>query len=232
MTNSEETNKIYDNIIQIMNKTKEENSTFLSEKNKKINQKLSLIEKTLFKKNEEIKKVYVKIKQENEKNIRKNVCLNLLKSSLEFHKDDIQNYKNVLYSKYHYFSQFKNFYENEIKEFNNKENKINEINSDFNEIRIKNEIENYINLYQKISGISFKKIDKSKIKIQLFLNDNINSMFNDYFIILEYVNFKFYKIIEIEPKINLDNYNKSISGKDLPYFISSLIQDLIKFLQK
>ena len=42
MTNSEETNKIYDNIIQIMNKTKEENSTFLSEKNKKINQKLRL----------------------------------------------------------------------------------------------------------------------------------------------------------------------------------------------
>ena len=74
MTNSEETNKIYDNIIQIMNKTKEENSTFLSEKNKKINQKLSLIEKTLFKKNEEIKKVYAEIKQENEKNI---IFLNL-----------------------------------------------------------------------------------------------------------------------------------------------------------
>ncbi len=70
------------------------------------------------------------------------------------------------------------------------------------------------------------------MKIQLFFDEELNLNMNEFYIILEYNN-RFYKIIETQPKINFENYEKRIiEPQNLSYFISCVMKEFEKYLFK
>lgn len=232
--NLDEINKIQENIYKIMNKCKEDNNYYLTEKNKKINKTLSLIDSNFEKKQKEIAKAELGKKLKEDEKIKLNLYYDILKSNVELKNEDNKNMKNLLYIKFNdNFNQFKDFYNTQIKQLSEKENIINSIIFDLDNERIQNEIERYINLYKNICGINLIKLDYSKVKIQLFYDKKINLMINEFYIILEYYNNRFYKIIESQPKINLENYEKKIiEPQNLTYFISCVMKEFEKYLFK
>ena len=228
--NFDEINKIHDNIYKIMNKCKEDTNYFLTEKNKKINKELSLIDSNFEKKQKAIiKKESVITLKENQK-IKFNLYSHLLKSNIELKNEENKKEKNLLYINFNdNFNQLKDLYNEQIKKLSEKENIIQIINFDLEKERIRNEIERYINLYKNICGINFIKINDSKVKIQ-FYYDKVNLMMNECYVILEFYNKKFYRIIESQPKINLENYEKKIiATQNLSYFISCIINEFEKY---
>ena len=67
------------------------------------------------------------------------------------------------------------------------------------------------------------------MKIQ-FYYDKVNLMMNECYAILEFYNKKFFRIIESQPKINLENYEKIIiTTQNLSYFISCIINEFEKY---
>lgn len=231
--NFDEINKIHDNIYKIMNKCKEDNNSYLTDKNKKINKILSLIDSNFEKKQKEIGKEELEIRVKESDIIKFNLYNEILKSNVELKNEENKNIKNLLYIKFNdNFSQLIDFYNSEIKQLSEKENKIQKINFDLNNERINKEIERYLNLYKYISGINFIKLNISKVKIQLFFDEELNLNMNEFYIILEYNN-RFYKIIETQPKINFENYEKRIiEPQNLSYFISCVMKEFEKYLFK
>jgi hypothetical protein len=231
--NLDEINKIQENIYKIMNKCKEDNNYYLTEKNKKINKTLSLIDSNFEKKQKEIGKEELEIRVKESDIIKFNLYNEILKSNVELKNEENKNIKNLLYIKFNdNFSQLIDFYNSEIKQLSEKENKIQKINFDLNNERINKEIERYLNLYKYISGINFIKLNISKVKIQLFFDEELNLNMNEFYIILEYNN-RFYKIIETQPKINFENYEKRIiEPQNLSYFISCVMKEFEKYLFK
>ena len=231
--NLDEINKIQENIYKIMNKCKEDTNYFLTEKNKKINKELSLIDSNFEKKQKEIGKEELEIRVKESDIIKFNLYNEILKSNVELKNEENKNIKNLLYIKFNdNFSQLIDFYNSEIKQLSEKENKIQKINFDLNNERINKEIERYLNLYKYISGINFIKLNISKVKIQLFFDEELNLNMNEFYIILEYNN-RFYKIIETQPKINFENYEKRIiEPQNLSYFISCVMKEFEKYLFK
>ena len=224
--NFDEINKIHDNIYKIMNKCKEDNNSYLTDKNKKINKILSLIDSNFEKKQKEIGKEELEIRVKESDIIKFNLYNEILKSNVELKNEENKNIKNLLYIKFNdNFSQLIDFYNSEIKQLSEKENKIQKINFDLNNERINKEIERYLNLYKYISGINFIKLNISKVKIQLFFDEELNLNMNEFYIILEYNN-RFYKIIETQPKINFENFEKRIiEPQNLSYFISCVMKE-------
>jgi hypothetical protein len=231
--NLDEINKIQENIYKIMNKCKEDNNSYLTDKNKKINKILSLIDSNFEKKQKEIGKEELEIRVKESDIIKFNLYNEILKSNVELKNEENKNIKNLLYIKFNdNFSQLIDFYNSEIKQLSEKENKIQKINFDLNNERINKEIERYLNLYKYISGINFIKLNISKVKIQLFFDEELNLNMNEFYIILEYNN-RFYKIIETQPKINFENYEKRIiEPQNLSYFISCVMKEFEKYLFK
>ncbi len=231
--NLDEINKIQENIYKIMNKCKEDNDSYLTDKNKKINKILSLIDSNFEKKQKEIGKEELEIRVKESDIIKFNLYNEILKSNVELKNEENKNIKNLLYIKFNdNFSQLIDFYNSEIKQLSEKENKIQKINFDLNNERINKEIERYLNLYKYISGINFIKLNISKVKIQLFFDEELNLNMNEFYIILEYNN-RFYKIIETQPKINFENYEKRIiEPQNLSYFISCVMKEFEKYLFK
>ena len=231
--NLDEINKIQENIYKIMNKCKEDNNSYLTDKNKKINKILSLIDSNFEKKQKEIGKEELEIRVKESDIIKFNLYNEILKSNVELKNEENKNIKNLLYIKFNdNFSQLIDFYNSEIKQLSEKENKIQKINFDLNNERINKEIERYLNLYKYISGINFIKLNISKVKIQLFFDEELNINMNEFYIILEYNN-RFYKIIETQPKINFENYEKRIiEPQNLSYFISCVMKEFEKYLFK
>lgn len=231
--NLDEINKIQENIYKIMNKCKEDNNSYLTDKNKKINKILSLIDSNFEKKQKEIGKEELEIRVKESDIIKFNLYNEILKSNVELKNEENKNIKNLLYIKFNdNFSQLIDFYNSEIKQLSEKENEIQKINFDLNNERINKEIERYLNLYKYISGINFIKLNISKVKIQLFFDEELNLNMNEFYIILEYNN-RFYKIIETQPKINFENYEKRIiEPQNLSYFISCVMKEFEKYLFK
>ncbi len=231
--NLDEINKIQENIYKIMNKCKEDNDSYLTDKNKKINKILSLIDSNFEKKQKEIGKEELEIRVKESDIIKFNLYNEILKSNVELKNEENKNIKNLLYIKFNdNFSQLIDFYNSEIKQLSEKENEIQKINFDLNNERINKEIERYLNLYKYISGINFIKLNISKVKIQLFFDEELNLNMNEFYIILEYNN-RFYKIIETQPKINFENYEKRIiEPQNLSYFISCVMKEFEKYLFK
>ena len=217
--NLDEINKIQENIYKIMNKCKEDNNSYLTDKNKKINKILSLIDSNFEKKQKEIGKEELEIRVKESDIIKFNLYNEILKSNVELKNEENKNIKNLLYIKFNdNFSQLIDFYNSEIKQLSEKENKIQKINFDLNNERINKEIERYLNLYKYISGINF--------------DEELNLNMNEFYIILEYNN-RFYKIIETQPKINFENYEKRIiEPQNLSYFISCVMKEFEKYLFK
>ena len=79
--NLDEINKIQENIYKIMNKCKEDNNSYLTDKNKKINKILSLIDSNFEKKQKEIGKEELEIRVKESNIIKFNLYNEILKSN-------------------------------------------------------------------------------------------------------------------------------------------------------